>query len=415
MKKHFTKPQFAAALLKFIDGAPSCVLDPAAGDGALLHAAFGRWPNANIVGFEISRRVLEKAKTKLPRARLSCVDALHTSWRLQRNGSTLPLVVCNPPFLGESHLPVKERVDIQFFDRCLTFLKGNGALLFVFPQSIASNPSVRELRSNWLRNHTLRVAIGLPQNAFQNTEASAVAVIVTPGKPTGSNLVRFVVLGRNAQIVKQARDRIESSFRFDPNYYILRNWIPKIRSDLVPLRQITQDLRRGIFVRDMSTRRSKNTHSYIHSTNLGWGWISEQNGNLVGPNTPTNVDNGCVLLSRVGKGLWKKFALYTATDAGTASDCLYILRTSNLVASGYLVAILTTRFMQLSIRRTTRGIAVPILNKKELLDLPIPWLPSEERHEIGAAWLRTKTNIQRAALTASLNSRLSQEAVTKGN
>ena len=405
MKKHYTKPQFAAALIKLIDGSPTAVLDPAAGDGALLRAATNQWPKISLAGFDISRSALQEAKKNLPPARLSCVNALRKRWNTS-DSKRYPLVVCNPPFLGESYLPLQERIDIQFFSRAIDTVKESGVLLFVLPQSIASNPSFRELRSNWLQRNTLKAAIGLPQNAFQNTEANAVAIILAPGKPTARNLVKFVVLGRNAQVVQQAYDRIDSSFRFDPQYYILRNWIPKIFTDVLPLREVSQDIRRGIFVKK-APKNAKNTHSYIHSTNLRCGWISDERDDFVGPDAKTNVDAGCVLLSRVGKGLWKKSALYTAIEPGTASDCVYIVRTSSLVTSGYLAAMLTTKYMQSSIRRLARGITVPILNKEELLELLIPWLPSEARQQFGAAWFKCETNIQRASLTALLDRRIS--------
>jgi hypothetical protein len=405
-KKHFTKPAFAYALLKLIESEPSCVLDPAVGHGALLRAAVSRWPNTKLIGFDLSKDAVETAKVNLPLARLSCVDALRTPWTIKGKAANSPLVACNPPFLGESLAPITTRVDIRFFNRCIKALHNSGLLLFVFPQSIASSPSFRETRTEWLSHSTLTAAIELPQNAFKNTEASAVAVIFKPGKPTGNSLVKFLVIGRNAQIVQQTKDRVDGSSRFDPKYYVLRNWLPKIASALVPLGEIAQDVRRGIFVREILTR-SKQGHSYIHSTNLRHGWIADRDKALVGPDVQTNVNGGSILLSRVGKKLWEKFALYTGSHSSTASDCLYIVKTENLLTSGYLVAMLTTRFMQLSIRRTTRGTTVPILNKKELLDLPIPWLPLEERCAIGTAWLRSKSRVQRGAITAILENRLS--------
>jgi methyltransferase family protein len=403
-KKHFTKPPFADALLGFVEAQPSCVLDPAVGHGALLAAASKRWPRAKFIGFDISKNAVKAAKVNLPGARLLCKDAFQITWKLE--GNTLPLIVCNPPFLGESLLPLAKRLDVRFLDRCIATLKDTGVLIFVFPQSIASSPSFRDVRANWLSRAMLTTSIELPQNAFEKTEASAVAVILKPGKPTGRGLVEFVVLGRNAQIAHQTTDSIDESFRFDPKYYILRNRMPKVLADLRRFGEITQDVRRGIFVRKTGTR-SKHWHPYIHSTNLQHGWIADQEKAVVGPSVQTNVEAGSVLLSRVGKKLWRKFALYTTAYSSTASDCLYVVKTGSLLTSSYLVATLTTKYMQLALRRTTRGTTVPILNKKELLELSVPWLPSKERTAIGTAWLNATTRVQQTAVTAMLENRLS--------
>jgi predicted RNA methylase len=405
-KKHFTKPPFADGLLNLIDFDPSCVLDPAVGHGALLLASNKRWPDANLIGFDVSEEAVAAAKINLPNARLSCTDALCSSWKVGgRRGNSL-LVVCNPPFLGESLLPIKKRLDFQFLNRCISTLKGTDLLLFVFPKSVASSPSFHEVRVEWLSRCQLSMALELPQNAFQNTEASAIAVILKPGKPTGNNFVKFMVMDHDAKIIQQTRAKIDSSFRFDPMYYVLTKRIPKLSTEVIPLGDITQDVKRGIFVRGKSLRR-KLGHSYIHSTNMRHGWIANIDKTRVGADTRTNVDTGSVLLSRVGKKLWEKFALYTSSPPRTASDCLYVMKTENLVTSGYLAAVLSTRFMQLSIRRMTRGTTVPILNKKELLALPIPWLPQDERCAIGKAWTKAKSRIQRAALTEILETRLS--------
>jgi tRNA G10 N-methylase Trm11 len=58
----FTPPKLAALMADWIAGcSPELILDPALGTGILTRAALARCPEANVVGFEVDRRVLAHA------------------------------------------------------------------------------------------------------------------------------------------------------------------------------------------------------------------------------------------------------------------------------------------------------------------------------------------------------------------
>ncbi len=409
-RKHYTKTVFACALVRWVPTEPASVLDPAAGEGALLLAARSRWPEARLFGFDISRSAIRRASANLPGATLTRADATISPWTTKSHEAH-SLVLCNPPFRGESLQSVAQRLDLRFLDLALNAVEPGGYVLFVLPASVAAYPSFSEVRRSWIKRSQIIAAVSLPENAFENTEANAVALLMRPGMPDRRRLVTFAALARNGRVVQRVRAPLSRrSWRLDPSFYIRQRWIPKVRCETRPLYDVLKDVRRGTFVSRPERRRQGPGLRFIHSTDLSAGWISDGSLAFVNSGTKANIDRGCVLLSRVGEGLWQKSALYIATDEAVGSDCVYIMRAASQWESRYLATVLTTRFVQASIRQLVRGITAPLLNKRELLELRIPWLSLGERRRIAAAWLRATSRNARRAITAELNNRLERRS-----
>ncbi len=379
--KHYTKAVFAHALMGCVDRRPPVVLDPAVGDGVLLSAAKDRWPEIKASGIDISADAIKQAIRQLPGAALRWADALSNTWPPRRSRD-VALVVCNPPFTGCSCEPPDDRVDLKFLTRVLRYARPHDRVLFILPESIAANPSFSKVRSHLLATNRFLAAIRLPDNAFHNTEATAVAVLLQTGIPTAANHVHFIVLGRNARIVQRTTRAIDGkSHRFDPLFYVRQTMIPQISANVIPLGQLIDDVHRGVFVGKHDIR-PKGYHRFIHSTHVDRGWIAIHNCGWVDKTKSGNVSPGSVLLSRVGACLWRKCALYNRRENATASDCVYIIKCAGDIRhSAYIACALTTRYSQACLRQNTQGITVPILNRSELLSVQVPYPSERLRHK----------------------------------
>jgi SAM-dependent methyltransferase len=105
--------------LAAVEPPPARALDLGTGTGAAVLAIAGRWPDAQVVGVDISRKMVEEAKRKLPhdlrlRVRLEVADAA----RLPFDDGSFDLVV-----LANM---------IPFFDEIARVLGANGSAIFGF-------------------------------------------------------------------------------------------------------------------------------------------------------------------------------------------------------------------------------------------------------------------------------------------
>lgn len=110
---YYTPDEVAQLVAQAIrESNPNAILDPAAGDGALLLAAMERFPNADTMAIDIDKSAILRLRKILPNCTVSSCNALDRRsitrskvWRLK---SCVDVVVANPPFgaLGTPRLTV---------------------------------------------------------------------------------------------------------------------------------------------------------------------------------------------------------------------------------------------------------------------------------------------------------------------
>ncbi len=97
---------------------PACVLEPTCGEGAFLQASAAAFPDASLVGFDVSAAYVATARARLPlaRAHVEVSDFFTTNWpEMMRRLPEPLLIVGNPPWvtsatqstLNASNLPEK--------------------------------------------------------------------------------------------------------------------------------------------------------------------------------------------------------------------------------------------------------------------------------------------------------------------
>jgi ubiquinone/menaquinone biosynthesis C-methylase UbiE len=108
------------AALEAVAPPPADVLDVGTGTGQGVLAISQRFPDARVVGVDLSERMLERARTKVPAARFERADA-----------SALPFPRASFDLVTHANM-------IPFFDEVARVLRPNGLALFAFSVGAAT-------------------------------------------------------------------------------------------------------------------------------------------------------------------------------------------------------------------------------------------------------------------------------------
>ena len=183
---HYTPQDIAKAVAASIGGrAPAFVLDPAAGDGALLVAVAARFPHAKMLAMDVDKKAAGRLQRKLPSSVVSVCDALtqksivHSHvWHFR---DRVDVVVANPPF-GNRHKATVLAVDAWGKQvRCGTTAAHvlSSAMWFspkrmivVVPNSLLYSERDADVRRLLGGRYVLSVLRSLGSGAFAGTGAS---------------------------------------------------------------------------------------------------------------------------------------------------------------------------------------------------------------------------------------------------
>ena len=190
---------------------PRAVLDPAAGDGALLQTVVARFPRTEALAIDIDRSAVQRLRQILPDCTSSVCDALNgrsvaksNVWRLR---SCVDVVVANPPF---GSLSGPRLADVVCWGgkkvRCgigaahilaalVNFLPKQ--LVAVLPDSMLHSERDGMARSLIASRYSLDVVQSLGSDAFGNAGASVSLVEMTLRRAIGGQFaMKSEVAGR---------------------------------------------------------------------------------------------------------------------------------------------------------------------------------------------------------------------------
>ena len=211
---HYTPQDIAKAVAASIGGrAPAFVLDPAAGDGALLVAVAARFPHAKMLAMDVDKKAAGRLQRKLPSSVVSVCDALtqksivHSHvWHFR---DRVDVVVANPPF-GNRHKATVLAVDAWGKQvRCGTTAAHvlSSAMWFspkrmivVVPNSLLYSERDADVRRLLGGRYVLSVLRSLGSGAFAGTGAS-VSLIELKRKRGGAS--------KEAQIARKAAVKLD--------------------------------------------------------------------------------------------------------------------------------------------------------------------------------------------------------------
>lgn len=152
----FTPPDLIVRILEVLPVKPSRILDPACGNGNFLAEVVTRWPEAEVVGFDIDPRSLATAQARVPSARLALGDALAMPVRPE-----FDLVIGNPPFAaafkgGPARIAARSLhksasgcfdLAVPFIERSVNWLQPGGWVALVVTNKIFVKDYAKRLRA----------------------------------------------------------------------------------------------------------------------------------------------------------------------------------------------------------------------------------------------------------------------------
>ena len=306
MDQFFTPSTMARSL---IDGVTRSrvrsIADFAAGDGALLLAALERWPKVSVFASDLCGRQVRRLHRLLSSGVIRKCDFLNPVSRQRsiQSGLRFDLILLNPPFsvrgmrtweVSVGGITLRASKALAFVVHASTYLTKNGELLCVLPRG-----TLRSLRDaaawQWLKERfDVQVLADTKRGDFEMVAAHAVLV----------------------RILRQSRKEQSATI------------ICKTASHAPP---VIVELIRGCNAVFRSDFVSNGKFHFIHTTNLQDGHVIFGDRYL---NDATRVVTGpAVLLPRIGKPDQRKICLLTSKKAVVLSDCVYAIKTRNLVVS----------------------------------------------------------------------------------
>ena len=214
--------QWLISLVKNLGFSPDLILDPAAGDGALLVASERVFPEALGLGIDVDEKahdsLLQGGWAHGPRP----CDALgQVQWFPESGGSRL--IFSNPPWGARISKQDSERhkskyrcavgsYDIfdVFIERTISELRtGDLAALFLPDSLLLTNHTLS--RQIIQENSIIHCLVRLPEGIFPGVSMGSLALIIEKGAPNKNHLIRYSRITRSEYFQSDKRsDTLES-------------------------------------------------------------------------------------------------------------------------------------------------------------------------------------------------------------
>lgn len=298
----------------------SSVLEPAVGDGALLHAIKNH--PARIVAYDISP---SKISTNLRENKNLSIEFHCEDFLQAKIFGKFDLILSNPPFNNKMSDLVefeKHRISIEaaFILRSAKLLKKNGKAIFILPSSILSGLKYRWLRRELLGNYKINSIYKLPKFSFRTVESSFF-VLCFENKTQENYTISLFNEILEVQHAKKA-ELINGTCDLDPaTISTSKSYEETIGDDFISLGEIAE-ITRG----QVSTTGKKGR--FFHTTDF--------NSLYARPSIQTErnekaakLEKNDLIIKRVGRNSSKSLSIYLSETASTFSDCVLRIRPNN--------------------------------------------------------------------------------------
>lgn len=219
--QYMTPDGVAQLLAEQIPEGVTAVVDLAAGDCSLLRAASALHPGIGLYGCEIDPDMHTKAVSQLPAAKLSQGDGLTSRVAIRKLHQGQVAVVGNPPYtemdatremrihLSKAFPALRfklghRRSELYFLARSLLLAKKTGGTVAVLmPMGFADGDIYHQYRQSLMAHYGVRKAIEVCANAFGQTEARTVLLVIDTSLPktTKVEISRYTVASGRSQVV----------------------------------------------------------------------------------------------------------------------------------------------------------------------------------------------------------------------
>jgi hypothetical protein len=307
--QHFTPQQLAVSLIQDVKiDNPLIIFDPTCGNGALLEAAYSKWPAAKFFGNDIDIKMRRRLKRQRQQWNISVSNFIMQSKRkVSYANLKADLILLNPPFScrGGSYKVLKTRIyegkcstALAFFIRAIEFLSDSGEIVAILPSSVISSQKDK-LALDWLRKYGVFSIIR--QYASYSFPLCSVDTISVHFK---------------CKPDLQSSSALNMSCSDDQN---------NVNTAILPQKNEKLVISRGQMQMHVYkvTRKKQDSVIFIHTDNL-------QNNNLVPSRLAMRssvkiISGPALLLPRVGKPDPRKIVLIENSIEFSVSDCVIVV------------------------------------------------------------------------------------------
>lgn len=297
---HYTPTILAQHLVSFVEKKDIITIaDFCVGEGELLLAAKKKWPDATLCGCDISEKTIISMKKKHPCWMLSKCDFLNSK---SRNSSAIlrnkyDLVLLNPPFTCKGATietvffegyKFHMSTSMAFFVEAIQYLKNEGAMYAILPQSIAYSKKDEKIRNYLKKKYNFQI---LEERNNQEFEKCA------------PNIILASINERNVFPISNSAKQLDVKIN---DLYIQRGNIS--------MHEIIEVDTPYVYL--------------IHSTNIRDNKII----NLRYKVNPirSRIEGPALLIHRVGQPNEKKMCIINKGEVYALSDCIIAIRTLTL-------------------------------------------------------------------------------------
>ena len=380
--QYYTDNSVAKLLIEsFTINDPKQILEIGAGRGALLEEAIGRWNEASFTAIEIDRNNISHLEDKFPAIDLLMLNGL--SSKLPKNSGvkidSVDVAICNPPYshvrknkaiegillkakLGKLSNYPRVSSDLIFLAQNLIFLRNQGELGIIVPDSLITSKEYDYFREQILSNHHVKGIIQLQSKIFSRTEAKTFILVISKGTYSTSkypvHLYNTDSTGRICADIIVRSDNLIHRMDFD-----FHNWEEKSESSLnTTLRKLGVEITRG-----------RNSKKYLKEQNVNFIHTSEIVENS-GKEIKSRIDfrgddyryaeSGDILMTRVGRtGLGS--VVHLKKGKVIISDCVFRIRAPKHLQSK-LFHSLNSEFGKEWIKAYQHGICAKVISMTDL-------------------------------------------------
>ncbi|MCW0375129.1 N-6 DNA methylase [Xanthomonas sacchari] len=347
-----------------------------AGQGALIRAAQGRWPEANFVSVDIDPKNAP-AKNAVARRRHFVYDALRSDLprRIGVKERSADLALCNPPFAIPQWEPHYQRIleraglpyagaasfgaDALFIAQNLWMLRDRGELGVIVPAGLICGSRNEPIREALLSQHDVHQVVELPVGAFSNTEVRTYLLCLQKGGGTRTAIQLRSLSEEESSIEVEPSDAAQ---RMDYSFYAA-----------TPRKRVSKRAASAIEVQRGSIENAAAREigiKVLHTTDIQGSCIKwVQPRAPAPPSYATQAKKGDLLMARVGRDFHAKLSILHSARA-VISDCVFAIR-SDVYTPEQLLQAFSSESGQSWLASRARGACARYITKDDLLMFPI--------------------------------------------